>query len=192
MTSFNESIGIVLSILTMAAQALIIFLAGAISIPRKAESGLAKIIGFFSDHAVLFSLIVASVATAGSLFFSEVAHLVPCRLCWFQRIAMYPHVILFAVAVWKKDRGALTTSFILSVIGAAIAGYHVYEQQTEVAAGVCSIFSDISCGQKQVEYFGYVTIPVMALTAFVLILMLALASWVHWRTDSSERGGKTV
>ncbi|MCX6731550.1 MAG: disulfide bond formation protein B, partial [Candidatus Parcubacteria bacterium] len=74
------------------------------------------------ERAVLFSFIVALIATAGSLIFSEVLKLEPCKLCWFQRIFMYPQVFLLGTALFKKDKNIADYSIFLSVIGAAIAG----------------------------------------------------------------------
>lgn len=126
---------------------------------------------FFDKNAVLFSFFVALIATLGSLFYSEIAGFEPCKLCWFQRIFMYPQVILLGIALWKKER-ALTiyNSIVLSIIGAVIAGYH-YLLQIGVAPELpCSAVGySAACSQRFVLQFDYITIPIMTFTAFLLI-----------------------
>jgi len=124
--------------------------------------------------------IVAATATAGSLFFSEIAGWVPCKDCWLQRIFMYPQAVLLALALWKKDKGIAPYILALCLIGAAISTDH-YIDQVEAAffpepsgeeLGALMEPCDatgISCAETQIDFaFGYITIPMMALTAFVL------------------------
>lgn len=126
-----------------------------------------QLISFFAMNALPFSLIVASIATAGSLFLSEVAHFIPCKLCWFQRIFMYPQVIILGIALWVNDIRIRTYLFVLSAIGAAIAAYH-YALQMFPASLPCTD-EVASCAAKQFAQYGYITIPMMALTAFLLM-----------------------
>lgn len=119
----------------------------------------------------------ALVAMLGSLYFSEVADFVPCTLCWYQRIAMYPLVVVLLVAALRRDRGsAFAYGLPLCVIGAAISAYHIYiEINPDAEAGFCTAGGP-PCSTKWIEEFGYVTIPVLAITAFATIAaMLALA-----------------
>lgn len=124
----------------------------------------------------LLALIVTFVATSGSLFFSEIAQFEPCKLCWFQRIAMYPQVVLFATALWMKEYDAIRRScMILCSIGSATAIFHYTLQMSTDPAitdlAPCSLYGG-SCTEFYILQFGYITIPMMALTAFVLILLL--------------------
>src|SRR3989344_5395711 len=123
-----------------------------------------------ANNAVLFSLIVAVLATAGSLFYSEIAGYEPCKLCWFQRIFMYPQVVLLSLALWKRDSNISLYSLWLSGIGAVIAGYH-YLLQIGVTSGVpcAAVGYSASCSQRFVLQHGYITIPMMAFTAFLMI-----------------------
>lgn len=120
---------------------------------------------------------VALVATLGSLFFSEYAHFIPCRLCWFQRIAMYPLAIILLVAALRRDaRAALQYAIVFPVVGALIAIYHIYiEIHPEAESAGCKVGA--SCATKWINEFGYVTIPVLSLTAFATILALLLMAW---------------
>lgn len=123
-----------------------------------------------ANNAVLFSLIVAVLATAGSLFYSEIAGYEPCKLCWFQRIFMYPQVILLAIALWKRDDHIRLYSIWLSAVGAVIAAYHYLLQIGVISGGPCSAVGySVSCAQRFVLQHGYITIPMMALTAFLMI-----------------------
>jgi disulfide bond formation protein DsbB len=117
---------------------------------------------------------IALVATLGSLYFSEVAHFEPCRLCWYQRVCMYPlAVVLFGIALRRDRRDVLLYAFPLAVVGAAVATYHQYiviHPEAETAG--CR--QGVSCTVKWIERFGYIEIPTMALTAFLAIGALLL------------------
>lgn len=127
---------------------------------------------FISRNALLFAFVVALIATSGSLFYSEIAGYEPCKLCWFQRIFMYPQVILLGLALWKKDYGIKLYGIVLSAIGAVIAGYHYLLQLGVAPALPCAAVGySAACSQRFVLQFGYITIPMMALTAFLLIII---------------------
>jgi disulfide bond formation protein DsbB len=161
------SLNFIFSLLTVIGQIIV----GAVLILLFSQNE--KVISFFSKNAILFSLIVALSATLGSLFYSEVIGFEPCKLCWFQRIFMYPQTILLAIALWKKNEIlAVYNSLTLSVIGFIIAGYH-YLLQIGVAPELpCSAIGySVACSQRFVMEFGYITIPMMALTAFSLIIV---------------------
>lgn len=137
--------------------------------------------------ALWLAFAVALTSTAGSLYLSEVARFVPCTLCWYQRIAMYPLVILLGVAAWQGDVGIRRYVAPLAAIGAAIAAYHVALQRVPgLPSGACSL--DAPCTLIYVERFGFVTIPVMALIGFVAILALVVAVLPsRGRADAVER-----
>jgi disulfide bond formation protein DsbB len=122
---------------------------------------------------------VAVLATAGSLFLSEVWRLVPCELCWYQRITMYPLVVVLGVAYWQRRQKVYRTVLPLSVLGTAIAGYHSWLQATASGETGCSIGG---CGAVlyRLEPPG-LTIPTLSLLAFLLVTaaMIALAIRVH-------------
>ena len=121
------------------------------------------------------AFLVSLGATVGSLFLSEIAQFEPCKLCWFQRIFMYPQVFLLGIALWKKDLGIYTYSIALSAIGAIIAGYHYLLQIGVAPALPCSAVGySADCSQRFILQFGYITIPLMAFSAFLLILLLNL------------------
>ena len=120
--------------------------------------------------------VVALVATSGSLYFSEVADFQPCRLCWFQRIAMYPlAVLLLGMAVRRDIRNGFWYAIPFPVIGVGISLYHVYiERNPEAESQACR--AGVPCSTKWIEELGYVTIPVLAGTAFLTIIVLLLSA----------------
>ena len=119
------------------------------------------------------ALVVAGIATAGSLYFSEVAGFVPCRLCWYQRAAMYPLVPLLAMALVRPQWRLWRVAVPLAAIGACISTYHVVlERFPSLESGACAL--DNPCSLRWVEELGFVTIPVMALSAFLLVLTALL------------------
>jgi disulfide bond formation protein DsbB len=121
--------------------------------------------------ALAVAALVAAVATAGSLYFSLGLGLVPCELCWYQRILMYPLVVVLAVAAVDGRSAAYRTVLPLSVGGVAVASYHVYLQVTPSAASGCTIGGGCAAVQWAV-LDGLVTIPRLSLVAFVLVTLL--------------------
>src|SRR3989338_5951852 len=162
----NQALGI----LTVIAQVLSIVLI-VLAIARRGKSD-GTVLEFFRSHALAISFVIALVAMLGSLFYSEVAGYEPCKLCWYQRILMYPQVALFLVALIKKRRDVADYSLVLSVIGAFIAGYHYLGQLSITSLPCSAIGFSASCSQRFVMQFGYITIPLMALSAFVLMMVL--------------------
>lgn len=114
------------------------------------------------------------VATLGSLYFSEVRHFNPCVLCWYQRICMYPLVALFLVGLWRKDRDVVWYTLPLTVIGLVIALYHnlIYYHLISESFKPCAVGA--SCTTKFFAWYGFITIPLMSLTAFTIILILTV------------------
>lgn len=129
------------------------------------------------------TLAVASVATAGSLYFSEVAEYVPCRLCWFQRIAMYPIAVVALVGLLRHDRAARWYVLPLAVIGAGVSSYHsMIEQGWLSDSESCSLFGP-SCADVWFRTFGFMTLALMALAGFVSIIVLNTISFDSVDTD---------
>ncbi|HEX5578178.1 MAG TPA: disulfide oxidoreductase [Candidatus Limnocylindria bacterium] len=130
--------------------------------------------GAIGPGGLWLAFAVALTATAGSLYFSEVAHMVPCTLCWYQRIAMYPLALMLGIAAWRGDWGIRRYTAPLAAIGALIAAYHVVLQRVPgLPSAGCSLTAP--CSAIDLERFGFVTIPVMALIAFLAILTVLFA-----------------
>ncbi len=137
-----------------------------------------EFVRFFYSNGLRLAFLVSLVATLGSLFYSEVAGFEPCKLCWFQRIFMYPLAVLLGLALIKRDEQFTFYPIWLAVIGAVISIYHnsIYNGiliESSQSVLQCQPFgSGVSCAKNYVLEFGYITIPMMALTAFLLIILL--------------------
>jgi disulfide bond formation protein DsbB len=117
------------------------------------------------------AFVVAAVATGGSLFFSEIAHFVPCELCWYQRICMYPLSILTLFAAVHGDHRVARYLLPLPVVGACVSVYHLLVENHVVAqAQACLASAPGGCATKWINEFGWMTIPTLALTGFVLLI----------------------
>jgi len=128
--------------------------------------------GLLAGQVLPLAFLVAAVAMAGSLYLSEVAHYVPCLLCWYQRIAMYPLVLLLGVAWYRRDGNVRYYVLPLAVIGALISTYHVALERFPWLEGSSGCDPANPCTIRWVEELGFITIPTMALSAFVLIALL--------------------
>lgn len=127
---------------------------------------------------------VATTCMLGSLYFSEIAHLPPCRLCWYQRFCMYPLVLILAVAAIRKDVRIYRFAAAVAAIGMSISIYHViYELIPSSLPTTCT--ESVPCSTVWFREFGYLSIPAMALSGFAFILAL-LAISVPTREEPSE------
>ena len=125
------------------------------------------------------AFLVAAIATGGSLFFSEIAHFVPCELCWYQRICMYPLSILTLFLAFHGDHRAARYLVPLPLVGAGVSIYHLLIENKVIKEPAQCLISapGTGCGTKWINEFGYMTIPTLALTAFVLLIgFLGLAA----------------
>ena len=131
------------------------------------------------------AFVVAAVATGGSLFFSEIAHFVPCELCWFQRICMYPLSIVTLLAALAGDHRVARYLLPLPIAGAGVSVYHLLVENGVVEqAKACLASAPGGCATKWIDEFGYMTIPTLALTGFALTFaFLTLASAATVETE---------
>lgn len=126
---------------------------------------------FVEPNAIGMAFWVALLATMGSLYFSEIAHFEPCRLCWYQRIAMYPLVVILGIAAVRRDRGVGLYVRALAAIGALIATYHVaLEWIPALDTGACG--TGPACTLVWFCTLGFISLPTLALAAFLLIFTL--------------------
>ena len=133
-------------------------------------------------YELWLAFLVAAVATGGSLFFSEIAHFTPCELCWYQRVCMYPLSITTLLAGLADDHRVARYLLPLPLAGAGVSVYHLLVENGVVGqTTTCLISAPGGCAVKWINEFGYVTIPTLALTAFVLVFaFLALAAFEPW------------
>lgn len=120
---------------------------------------------------------VGTVAMVGSLYFSEVADYVPCRLCWFQRIAMYPIALVGVVALVRRDAGSRWYVVPMAAVGALVSAYHYAIERGIVSdSESCTLFGP-SCADVWFEEFGFVTLAFMALAGFLAVVVLNTVSF---------------
>jgi hypothetical protein len=177
-----------LAILAVGAQALVlafVALAVASTFAPGARRAFAAVRRALAGLELWAAWSVAAVATIGSLYFSEVADFVPCELCWFQRIAMYPLAIVLLLAARSRDRRGAYYGAALPVLGGIVSAYHIYvERHPEAEPESCRIGAP--CSTRWIWEFGYVSIPVLALTAFAAIGVLLALAWWPQRRDASD------
>jgi disulfide bond formation protein DsbB len=169
----TDQVSLFLALLALAAQAgtvvLVVTLVARV-VARRA-SWPRQVLAAVGPVALVMAAAVAVVATAGSLYYSEVADFPPCRLCWFQRIGMYPLAVLLPIAAWRRDRQVRWYAVPLAVIGGAVSIYHmVIERFPSLESGACEVTNP--CSIIWVEQLGYLTIPTMALSGFALVAIL--------------------
>jgi disulfide bond formation protein DsbB len=139
-----------------------------------------NVLKWMQKHGLLLMLIVAIVATLGSLFLSDIAGWNPCKFCWLQRIFMYPQVILLSIALWKRDHAIAPYIAGLCLVGLALASYHYYIQIYDIVVppadpAIPCDESGESCARTPFLHLGYITIPLMAWTGFLLNLLGSIA-----------------
>lgn len=128
-----------------------------------------------STSGLWLAFLVATGATLGSLYFSEVADYIPCKLCWYQRIAMYPLVPITLVAALRRDRTVLWYTVPIASIGAGIAAYHyLIEWRPSLEGGACGATGP-GCADIWFREFGFVTLAFMALAGFLAIIIFTFA-----------------
>ncbi len=120
---------------------------------------------------VAFALSLATMAL--SLYYSEFLGIEPCPLCWWQRIFLYPQVILLGIALYRRDTSIAVYSIALSVLGALFALYNHILQVMPSGTLPCPA-ATVSCAQRFVFEFGYITLPLMGLTMFAALIVLML------------------
>lgn len=111
----------------------------------------------------------ALIATLGSLFFSEIMQLTPCVLCWYQRIMMYPLLLILTIGILLRDQRLRFYVLPLSIIGLVISIYHNLLYYSIIPESIAPCTAGVSCTTRQIEWFGFITIPLLALTAFSVI-----------------------
>ncbi|UHA74953.1 disulfide oxidoreductase [Paenibacillus sp. 481] len=129
---------------------------------------------FIRQYALYFAWIVALVATSGSLYMSEILLFEPCKLCWVQRIFMYPLVLLLGIAAYRDDKEIVRYTLPLTIVGGAVAIYHYMVQKVPGMAESSPCQMGVPCNYDYLDWFGWITIPLLAFVAFLLITILLL------------------
>ncbi|WP_078381691.1 disulfide oxidoreductase [Sutcliffiella halmapala] len=126
------------------------------------------------ENLLLLASVIALVATLGSLYFSEILLYIPCDLCWYQRILMYPLVVLLGIAAVKKDAAIATYVLPLSIIGSSISFYHYLVQKVEFVGQNSFACGIVPCNGQYINWLGFITIPFLALIGFTSITIILI------------------
>jgi disulfide bond formation protein DsbB len=121
-----------------------------------------------------FAWLVSVIATLGSLYFSEIRGYIPCDLCWFQRIFMYPLVLILGIGTFQSDMSVKKFVLPMSILGGTISFFHYLEQKVPGFGGIRPCVSGVPCSSEYINWLGFITIPFLALTAFTLITISML------------------
>jgi disulfide bond formation protein DsbB len=124
---------------------------------------------FFQKYGALTAWMISVIAIGGSLFFSLVMQLPPCDMCWYQRIAMYPLALIIGIGIAKKI-DFLSYALPLAIIGWLLSVYHNLLYYGIIPEAMAPCKNGVSCTTRLVEYFGFVTIPMMSFAAFTIII----------------------
>jgi disulfide bond formation protein DsbB len=160
-------------------------------VAQRSASGRARIVKAFEGgplQPVLGAWVVALVAMTGSLYLSEVVGFPPCVLCWYQRIAMYPLVFVLGAALVTKEPGVWRLALPLPLLGLVISTYHVLLQHRP-SLDIVACDPNTPCTVRYVAVFGFVSIPVLAASAFFMITALLLTVGVLQRASADEAQG---
>jgi len=175
----------ILTLLANAAVIVAVILAlGALVSTRMRELGVA-VLSAVGPSARLLAWIVATVTTLGSLYYSEIANFVPCRLCWYQRICMYPLAVILLVGLLLRDRRVRWYAAPFVIVGAPLSLYHWLVERVDFFAKSSSCSAEAPCTVPWFQELGYVTLAFMAMSAFLLIGTLLL---VDWAADRGAEG----
>jgi disulfide bond formation protein DsbB len=138
-----------------------------------------RVVAFVGPRARWLALGVAAITTAGSLFYSEVKGFLPCELCWYQRICMYPLFAILAVGILRRDRAVGWYAAPFVAIGAPLALYHWLVERVPSLAESASCSALVPCAVPYFQELGYITLAFMDMSAFLLIGALLLVGRSH-------------
>ncbi len=164
---------IILQIFSVVALALLFF--------RPKEN---KFLGFIDKHYLNIGFILSLFAALFSLVYSEIVGFLPCFLCWYQRIFLFPLIFIFAVAIWYKDRKVVKYTLPLICVGFLVSVYQNFFYYFGNSSNLPCDASGVSCYQQLVsEFGGYISIPMLALTIFLALLSVVLVAHFYKKED---------
>lgn len=151
-----------------------------------------RIANWLNRNSLYIALITAWVAMCGSLYFSEVRGYVPCVLCWYQRILMYPLTLVIAIGLLRRDWNLPYYVLPFSLIGLGVSTYHYLLEKTDLFAGSAACRQGVSCTTQWINWFGFVTIPFLALTAFLIITVMSVIALVNREPVAEDEEGDAL
>ncbi|WP_445486515.1 disulfide oxidoreductase [Niallia sp. 03133] len=129
------------------------------------------------ENILFLAWIAAVISMFGSLYFSEIKEFEPCTLCWYQRILMYPFVIILGLAVIRKDYRITFYTMIISAIGGFTSLYHYSLQKFSLLSNSAPSCGRVPCSGEYINWYGFITIPFLALIGFIIIFVCSLIIW---------------
>lgn len=120
---------------------------------------------------------VSLIALLGSLYFSEIEEYIPCTFCWYQRILMYPLVVLLGMAAVRKDLKQSIYIMPLAGLGVCISAFHYLTQKMEFFSRTAAACGIVPCNIQYIDWLGFITIPLLAFAAFLFIFIIQFLLW---------------
>lgn len=143
-----------------------------------------KYLAFIDKHYLQLGFLVALLSSLFVLVYSEIIGFLPCYLCWYQRVFMFPLVFIFGVAIWTKDRKVVKYTLPLLLVGFVISLYQNFQYYFADLGSLPCDASGVSCYQRLIsEYGGYISMPMLALTSFFAIITIVLVAHFYKKAD---------
>lgn len=127
-----------------------------------------------NSTTIFLCFLIASIATLGSLFFSEIMNFIPCTMCWYQRIFMYPLVLIFLINILYPDDKVLKYAMPLVIFGLFFSIYHNLLMFDIISPEAVPCQNGVPCSTRYINWFGFITIPFLSLISFLSIFLLLI------------------
>lgn len=150
---------------------------------------MARVSDWLNRNSLYIALLAAWIAMSGSLYFSEVNGYVPCTLCWYQRILMYPLTLVLAVGLLRRDWHLPYYVLPLSVLGLGVSTYHYLLEKTDIFDASTACRQGVSCTTQWINWWGFVTIPFLALVGFLIITIMSIIALVNREPVGEDEEG---
>ncbi len=144
---------------------------------------------WLNRNSLYIALVAAWIAMWGSLYFSEVRGYIPCTLCWYQRILMYPLTAIIAIGLLRRDWHLPYYILPFSVFGLGVSTYHYLLEKTDLFAGAAACRQGVACTTQWINWFGFVTIPFLALIAFLVITLMSIIALLNREPVGEDEEG---
>ena len=145
-----------------------------------------KFLDYINKHFLVLSFLISLFASVFPMVYSEIIHFAPCVLCWWQRVFMFPTLFLFGTALWDKDRRVIRYATSLLSIGFLVSAYQNFFYYFGETSNLPCDITGVSCYQHLVsEFGGYISIPMLALTAFFALLTLMAVAHFYQKKIAS-------
>ena len=127
-----------------------------------------------NNTAIFLAFLIATISTLGSLFFSEIMEFIPCSMCWYQRIFMYPLVLIFLLNLLYPDDKVFKYAMPIALSGWLLSFYHNLLMFKIIPESLVPCVQGVPCSTEYINWFGFITIPLLSFIAYSLILFLLI------------------